>query len=113
MAEQRAARSCLILVLAITSSGCPGHTVVPSLPKGGLSITVDPEDARVYVDGQLVGTSVTYAGSHIPLHPGHHRVKLVADRWFDEYIEIETGDEVLSLAVEMTAVPEPLGADPP
>ncbi len=113
MAEQRTALACLISVLSIIAAGCPVHVDEPAPPKGGISLSVEPTAARVYVDGQLVGTAATYAGGHLPLHPGHYRIKLVAEGWFDEYLEIDVGDEIVPLGVDMVQVPEPLGVDPP
>jgi hypothetical protein len=96
-------------ILAV--AGCPATPEVPRQPTGGLRLMVEPADARIYVDEKLEGDATTYAQRPLLLHPGHHRIKIMADGYYSEYIEVEVGEMLIDLTVSLTPVPEPLGIE--
>ncbi len=103
--------ACLIFMVALAIQGCPDRPVVPSAPTGGVRIEVEPGDARIYVDEALVGDAGTYADRPLPLPPGDHRIKVTADGFYPEYLEVEVKGEMIPIVVSLTPVPEPLGVE--
>jgi hypothetical protein len=99
---------CLILSIAVVIAGCPPRPQTPSRPTGGLRIRVMPEHARIYVDERLAGDGETYADRPLLLEPGEHRIKVVAEGHYAEYVQVHVGEDVQPLEVELIAVPEPL-----
>ena len=97
-----------MFLMALLMQGCPPPRV-PSAPTGGLRFEGTPLDARVYVNEKLSGTLELYVDRPLLLRPGTYRVKIVAEGYYPEYREVEVGDDVVSLSVTLTAVPEPLG----
>lgn len=98
-------------MLALLAAGCPPHPVTPAQPRGGLLIEVEPSHARIYVDEQLVGDATTYAQRPLKLAPGHHRIKVLADGYYPEYLEVQVTEELVPVGLVLTAVPEPLGVE--
>ena len=102
---------CLIVMSVFAVAGCPATPEVPKQPTGGLMLMIEPADARIYVDEKLQGDATTYAQRPLLLHPGEHRVKIVADGYYSEYLELEVHEELIDLTISLTKVPEPLGVE--
>ncbi|HEX5071466.1 MAG TPA: PEGA domain-containing protein [Vicinamibacterales bacterium] len=61
--------------------GGGGGSAKPAPTTGKLRLRVNPDTAKVYIDGGLVGTVDEFNGlsDHLELEGGHHELKLVAD----------------------------------
>lgn len=71
------ALSCSMIAGADWAASAKGG---PANPVGGLSITTDPADAAVYVDGRLAGSSPL----HLPeVAAGDHRVRVVKSGYLE------------------------------
>ncbi len=72
---------------------------------GHLRLSVEPQDASVYLDGQFVGTGTDLSLLHtgLPVAPGTHRLAVVrpGHRAVEKSFEVKTGGDVeLDIALE-------------
>lgn len=72
--------------------------VINGRPHGVIDFDVDPEETKVYVDGELRGTVDDFDGTpgKLNLLPGAHRIKLEApdgDTW-SEKVRVVAGHEI-------------------
>ena len=99
----------LALLAVSTAAGCAGHKPAGKGPKGTLVLSVDPGEARFYVNEKLQGTADVFKDKPLSLSVGKYCVKLMLDGYFPEYIEVEiTGGGLRKVELAMRKVPPPL-----
>lgn len=99
-----------MILMSLVLASCNGPRV-PAPPTGGIRLAAEPADARVYVNEKLSGTASVYEDRPLLLRSGTYRIKIVAEGYYPEYVEVEVGDVIVPLEVSLTAIPEPLGVE--
>lgn len=93
---------------AAAPSPAPGPAVSLGTEPGRLHLTVEPQDASVYLDGRFLGTGQELVGlrAGLMVNPGSHRVSVVRPSYAAEELEIEVvAGKDLDLAIHL----EPAG----
>jgi len=102
-----------LLVLAglfglLAAAGCPRVGGKAAVPGGKVFLKITPDHAHVYVDETLQGTGATFGGKALRLPQGRHRLKVTAENYFPEYVEINVTDSPETISVELRKIPPPL-----
>ena len=79
-----------------------------AIPAGGLSITTDPDNATVYVDGRLAGLTPVHISA---VTAGDHRVRIVKSGYLENVrmVSVPAG-QPKSLQVKLTRATDPSNA---
>lgn len=93
---------------ALLCQACPGRGRPPAVPKGKLVLEVTPGHAHVYLDERLQGTASMLGGKTLLVSTGRHRLKLDAENYFTECVEILVTEDVKKIEVEMRKIPPPV-----
>lgn len=95
--------------LGLLAIGCTAVRPVPDEPdRAYLELRVEPKTAEVYVDGEYRGKVDRWVERTVPLDPGDHRVKLVADGYMTRRLDVAVPagrKRVLELEMEPTLTP--------
>jgi len=87
--------SFLFLVTFLVFAGCgmPKETRRGVGNEGFLTIQAVPDDAEVYVDGQLVGKAGQYESAPLELSSGTHRIEIRKAGYLSEFREVYAGNQ--------------------
>ena len=99
----------LAALLAVASAaGCPHNRGKAAVPGGKIFLKITPDHAHVYVDEILQGTGATFSEKALRLPQGKHRLKVTAEVYFPEYVEINVTDSPETISVDLRKIPPPL-----
>ena len=87
--------SLLLLMVLFVLAGCgiPKETRRGVGHEGLLLIQAVPDDAEVYVDGQLVGKAGKYESDPLELSSGTHKIEIRKAGYFSEFREVYSGNQ--------------------
>ncbi|MFH1434848.1 MAG: hypothetical protein ABIJ56_03935 [Pseudomonadota bacterium] len=94
--------------LLAAAAACSSQKPVAKIPKGKILLDVKPGHAYIYIDEKLKGTASMYENKPLKLPRGKHRLKLQAEEYFPEYVEIEVTDIAKKIKIEMKKMPPPI-----
>jgi hypothetical protein len=101
-----AVKMLMLAALALAAAaGCPRTGGKAAVPGGKVFLKITPDHAHVYVDEILQGTGATFTGKALRLPQGRHRLKVTAEDYFPEYVEIVVTDSPETVSVELRKVP--------
>ncbi len=94
-----------VFVFLAASCGAPGNGAAQVIQ---LRMTGAPNDARVTVDDQIVGTLDMVEARGVSLPVGSHRVSVEAPGYFpfDSIVEAKEGEKSVVLDAKLTRVPD-------
>ncbi len=89
----------------VLACGAPGNGAAKTV---SLHMTGSPQDARVTVDDQIVGSLDMVEARGVALPPGKHRVSVEAPGYFpyDTIVEAKEGDKVVNVEAKLVHVPD-------
>jgi len=93
---------------AVLAAACSPSKGAANVPQGKILLIVSPAEAHVYVDEKLQGTAAMFGDKPLLLPVGKHRLKLKAEDYFPEYIEISVTGKTNTVKVDMRKIPPPL-----
>jgi len=99
---------CAALLALAAAAGCPLSKGKAAVPGGKVFLKITPDHAHVYVDEIIQGTGSTFSGKALRLPQGRHRLKVTAEDYFPEYVEINVTDSPETIIVELRKIPPPL-----
>lgn len=97
-----------VVALLCAAAACSSHKPVAKIPTGKILLDVGPGHAHITIDEKLQGTASMYEKKPMKIPRGKHRLKLQADGYFPEYVEIEVTDSMKKIAIEMKKMPPPI-----
>jgi hypothetical protein len=97
----------VVAVAAILTLSACGAATTPAKTVS-LRMTGAPNDARVTVDDQIVGSLDMVQARGVALPPGTHRVSVEAPGYFpfDKIVEAKEGEKSVRLEVKLVPVPD-------
>lgn len=99
----------LAALLGIAAAGgCPRNKGKAAVPGGKVFLKITPDHAHVYVDETLQGTASTFTGKALRLPQGRHRLKVTAEDYFPEYVEINVTDSPETVSIDLRKIPPPI-----
>jgi hypothetical protein len=96
-----------VVAAVLALSACGGAATTPAKTVS-LRMTGAPNDARVTVDDQIVGSLDMVQARGVALPPGTHRVSVEAPGYFpfDKTVEAKEGEKSVRLEVKLVPVPD-------
>ncbi len=83
----------LVALLVLAGCGAPQETRRGVGNEGLLIIQAEPDDAEVYVDGQLVGKASKYDSDPLELSSGTHRIEIRKAGYLSEFRDVYSGNQ--------------------
>jgi hypothetical protein len=99
-------RPLLFVLLFLLAGACPAPPAPPPPPTGGVRLEGGPPEATVVVNERVQGTVGQLSQIPLQLRPGAYRLEVTADGYFPWYGEIEIGDVLQTVQVELRPVPQ-------
>lgn len=96
------ARACLLVVACVLLSAC-GAERRPTSP--GLNLSVQPVDARVYVDDAFVGNGRTLLRQTVLTSTGTHYIVIKARGHFPHHLRLVLRPGVTRVRVKLRPIP--------
>lgn len=97
-----------VAALIAAAAACSSHKPVAKIPKGKILLDVKPGHAHITIDEKFKGTASMYEKKPLKMPRGKHRLKLQAEDYFPQYVEIEVTDTVKKIKIEMKKKPPPI-----
>ena len=104
--QSEAHRFVIVLILLLLASGCHrSASVVPDGAAGGgkIEISCRPDDAIVYIDGEIVGIASDFDGStgYLELSPGSYIMEVKKEGYVPFHREVTVGGERVTIEIEL------------
>ena len=100
----------LALAAVVVAAGCSvPHSVVKGQSNNGLfALIVQPADAQVVVDGNLIGKASAYNGKHgyLEIASGTHRLEIRRDGYQPFVRDVYSSNAVQEIHVTLTPLPK-------
>ena len=100
----------LAVAAVLFAAGCSvPHSVVKGQGNNGLfALVVDPADAQIVIDGNLVGQASKYDGKHgyLEIASGTHRLEVRKDGYQPFVRDVYSSNAVQEIHVTLTPLPK-------
>lgn len=99
---------CLILLAALAACATPLGKINGDAPTVSVPLKITPDNAKVFLDGVYVGRAAAFTAEKggLPLTAGGHRLRLEADHYQAELVEVISQPDMATLEIRLLPRPE-------